>query len=51
MPIKRLPVNEAPTKTTKGGQEVFKLFAALVVFTFVVIVLLSFVPEVGDGKS
>lgn len=51
MPIKRSPVNEAPTKTMKGRQEVLKVFATLLVFTFIVILLLSFVHEVGDGKS
>ena len=51
MPVKKSPVNEAPTKTTKGGQEVCKVFAALLVLTFIVILLLSFVPEVGDRTS
>lgn len=51
MPIKRLPVNEEPTKTKKGGQDVFKVFAALLLFTFVVLLFLSFVQEAGDGKS
>lgn len=51
MPIKRSPVNEASTKTMKGRQEVLKVFATLLVFTFIVILLLSFVHEVGDGKS
>jgi len=51
MPIKRSPVNEATTKTMKGRQEVLKVFATLLVFTFIVILLLSFVREVGDRKS
>lgn len=50
MPIKR-SVNEEPTKTKKGGQDVFKVFAALLLFTFVVVLFLSFVQEAGDGKS
>ena len=49
MPIKRS--NEEPTKTKKGGQDVFKVFAALLLFTFVVVLFLSFVQEAGDGKS
>lgn len=51
MPIERSPVNEEPTKTKKGGQDVFKVFAALLVFTFFVVLFLSFVQEAGDGKS
>jgi len=51
MPIKRLPVNETPTKTIKGVQEVCKVFAALLVIAFLVLLLLSFVPEVGYEKS
>lgn len=46
-----MPVNEEPTKTKKGGQDVFKVFAALLLFTFVVVLFLSFVQEAGDGKS
>ena len=51
MPIKRLPVSETPTKTIKGVQEVCKVFAALLVVAFLVLLLLSFVPEVGYEKS
>lgn len=46
-----MPVNEEPTKTKKSGQDVFKVFAALLLFTFVVVLFLSFVQEAGDGKS
>ena len=51
MPIKRAPANDAPTKSMKGVHEVCKVFAALLVFTFFVLLLLSFVREVGDGES
>ena len=52
MPTKRSPVNEAPSKTKGTGiQEVLKVFAALFVFTFFALLLLSFVRGVGDVKN
>lgn len=51
MPTKRSPVNEAPSKTTKGRQEVLKVFAGLCVFTFFMLLLLSFVHKVGEVED
>ena len=35
--IKRSPVNETPTKTTKSEQKVLQIFGAVLVLTFVII--------------
>lgn len=48
-PIKRSPVNKTPTKTTKSQQKVLHVFGAVLVLTFIII-LFSFVREVGDGQ-
>lgn len=48
MPAQSAPVKEAPSKPTSGKQEVLKVFAALIVFVFFALLLLSFVRIVGD---
>ena len=35
--IKRSPVNETPTKTTKSEQKVLQIFGAVLVLTFIII--------------
>ena len=50
-PSKVLPVTEATLKTTSARQEVLKIFAAVAIFAFVSLLLLSFVRSVGNGKN
>ncbi len=47
-PSQSAAVKEAPSKPTRGKQEVLKVFAALIVFVFFALLLLSFVRSVGD---
>ena len=48
LPTQSSPVKEAPPPPTTGKQEVLKVFAALIVFLFFALLLLSFVRGVGD---
>ena len=45
------PKEESTVTTTDGRKEVFKMVAALVVFTLVAMLLLSFIPGVGNFKN
>ena len=45
------PEKESTVTTTDGRKEVFKMVAALVVFTLVAMLLLSFIPGVGNFKN
>ena len=42
------PAGESTVTTTDGRREVFKMVAALVVFTLLVLVFFSLIPGVGE---
>ncbi|KAM7438301.1 Chromobox protein 5 [Porites harrisoni] len=51
LPAKKTSPQKRSTVTTDAQREVFKIVAGLVVVTLVMILLLSFIPGVGDDKN
>lgn len=51
LPAKKTSPQKRSAVTTDAQREVFKIVAGLVVVTLVMILLLSFIPGVGDDKD
>ena len=51
LPAKKTSPQKKSAVTTGAKREVFKTVAALVVVALVIILLLSFIPRVGDVKN
>lgn len=51
LPAKKTSPQKRSAVTTDAQREVFKIVAGLVVVTLVMILLLSFIPGVGDDKN